>query len=134
MDLQDAQKYLDDGLKHIGTILHKLPGSTIFVRYIRSSYQNDPARSAIELAIVLFFVTYLLKPRSETKTRGHVELTEEEIDDMVDEWQPEPLVAKQTAFEEWDQEKLPVIVGFVMFLLFYVSAFLRFYSIKLLSI
>lgn len=113
MDLQDAQKYLDDGLKHIGLVLHKLPGSAMFVRYIRSSYQNDPARSAIELAIFLFFVTYLLKPRSESKTRGHVELTEEEIDDMVDEWQPEALVAKQSAFEEWESEKLPVIVGFV---------------------
>ena len=111
MDLQDAQKFLDEGLRQIGAILGKLPGSAMFVRYIRSSYQNDPARSAIELAIVLFFVTYLLKPRSESKTRGHVELTEEEIDDMVDEWQPEPLVSAQTAVEESDMEKLPVIVG-----------------------
>lgn len=31
----------------------------------------------------------------------------------MDEWQPEPLVAPQTAFEEADNEKLPVIIGFV---------------------
>jgi hypothetical protein len=35
----------------------------------------------------------------------------QEIDDLVDEWTPEPLVAPQTAFEEADNEKLPVIVG-----------------------
>jgi len=31
----------------------------------------------------------------------------------VDEWTPEPLVAPQTAFEEADAERLPVIVGYV---------------------
>lgn len=29
----------------------------------------------------------------------------------MDEWTPEPLVAPQTAFEEMENEKLPVIVG-----------------------
>jgi len=32
---------------------------------------------------------------------------------LVDEWTPEPLVAEQTAFEEEENAKLPVIVGFV---------------------
>jgi hypothetical protein len=31
---------------------------------------------------------------------------------LVDEWTPEPLVAPQTAFEESENEKLPVIVGY----------------------
>ena len=38
---------------------------------------------------------------------------EQEIDDLVDEWTPEPLVAPQTAFEEADAEKLPIIVGYL---------------------
>lgn len=37
----------------------------------------------------------------------------QEIDDLVEEWQPEPLVAPQTAFEEAEMEKLPIIVGYV---------------------
>lgn len=37
----------------------------------------------------------------------------QEIDDLVEEWTPEPLVAPQTAFEEAENEKLPVIVGYV---------------------
>lgn len=32
----------------------------------------------------------------------------------MEEWTPEPLVAPQTAFEEAENEKLPVIVGYVM--------------------
>jgi len=37
----------------------------------------------------------------------------------VDEWTPEPLVAPQTAFEEAENEKLPVIIGYVM--IYYAS-------------
>lgn len=36
---------------------------------------------------------------------------DQEIDDLVDEWTPEPLVAKTTPFEEAELEKRPVIVG-----------------------
>jgi len=32
----------------------------------------------------------------------------------VEEWTPEALVAPQTVFEEAENEKLPVIVGFVV--------------------
>ena len=37
-----------------------------------------------------------------------------EIDELVDEWTPEPLVAPQTRFEEAENEKRPVIVGYVL--------------------
>ena len=45
--------------------------------------------------------------------RGFRALTVEiqEIDDLVEDWTPEPLVAKPTVFEEADIEKRPVIVG-----------------------
>lgn len=35
----------------------------------------------------------------------------QEVDELVDEWTPEPLVAPQTSFEEAENEKIPVIVG-----------------------
>lgn len=35
----------------------------------------------------------------------------QEIDELVEEWTPEPLVAAPTPFEELDNEKRPVIVG-----------------------
>jgi serine palmitoyltransferase len=35
----------------------------------------------------------------------------QEIDELIDEWQPEPLVVEQTAFEVAETERLPVLVG-----------------------
>jgi 1,3-beta-glucan synthase len=88
--------------------------------------------------LVIFFVRYLLSPSYSTKDGNFVKLTEEvscsvsqwdgirrvgkgveltsgqEIDDLVDEWTPEPLVAPLTVFEEAENEKTPVIVGFVL--------------------
>lgn len=97
-------------LNSVSEQFHKLPGSAIFLRYVKSSYQNDPVRSAVELFLVLFAIRYLLARSYSTKP-GKVRLTEEEIDDLVDEWQPEPLVGKTTIFEDADLEKRAVIVG-----------------------
>ena len=93
---------------------HRLPGSAIFLRYVQSSYQDDPVRSAVELFLVLFAIRYLLSSPYSTKKEGgggYVKLSDEEIDDLVDEWQPEPLVSKTTSFEEDDLSKRSVIVG-----------------------
>lgn len=37
----------------------------------------------------------------------------QEIDELVEDWTPEPLAAPVTAFEEAENEKRPVIVGCV---------------------
>ena len=34
-----------------------------------------------------------------------------EVDELVADWTPEPLVTPQTSFEEAENEKRPVIVG-----------------------
>lgn len=111
MDLQDTQDWLQHVLHELSSQFQKVPGSAILLRYVKSSYQNDPVRSALELFLFLFAVRYLLAPKYSTQKKGHVALSEEEIDELVDEWQPEPLVAPQTAFEEAENEKRPVIVG-----------------------
>lgn len=56
---------------------HQVPGSSIIVRYIRSSYQNDPVRSAVELFLFLFAVYYLLAPSYSTTKSKNVPLTDE---------------------------------------------------------
>jgi len=89
----------------------KIPGSSIIIRYIRSSYQNDPVRSAVELFLFLFAVYYLLSPAYSTKKKTQIPLTDEEIDELVDDWTPEPLAIAPTPFEEAENEKRPVIVG-----------------------
>ncbi|KAI7160859.1 serine palmitoyltransferase [Hortaea werneckii] len=93
------------------TFLHQIPGSAIVLRYIRSSYQNDPVRSLVELLLVIFAIRYLTSPKYSTKKDKIVPLTEDEVDELVEDWTPEPLAAAETEFERIENEKRPVIVG-----------------------
>ena len=129
MDLHDVPSWLLGSLDELSSLFQKVPGSSIFLRYVKYSYQDDPVRSGIELFLCLFAVRYLLAPSYSTQKKSYVRLSEEvgirsasgagggadyeqEIDELVDEWTPEPLVAPQTAFEEAENEKRPVIAGY----------------------
>ncbi|KAL2163390.1 hypothetical protein VTH06DRAFT_5447 [Thermothelomyces fergusii] len=111
MDLHEVQTHLNEWLREASAAFQKVPGSAVLIRYVRSSYQNDPIRSAIELVLVIFFIRYLLSPSYSTSKQNYVQLTEDEIDELVEEWTPEPLVAPVTPQQEAELEKLPVIVG-----------------------
>ncbi|KAG6018092.1 hypothetical protein E4U54_004631 [Claviceps lovelessii] len=150
MDIELFQIKLSHGLQQAMSAFQKVPGSAVLLRYIRSSYQNDPVRSAIELILILFFIRYLLSPSYSTHKQNFVKLREDvctvpvpplavvmlyksphgpnalsklmtalansrldtqEIDELVDEWVPEPLVSEKTALEEAESERLPVIIG-----------------------
>ena len=76
MELQDAQSAIVRLLNDANVQFHKMPGSAIILRYIKSSYQNDPVRSAIELFLFLFAVRYLLAPKYSTDKAKKVSLTE----------------------------------------------------------
>lgn len=111
MDIHETQRLLSEYLNELSNLFHRLPGSAIILRYIKSSYQDDPVRSAVELFLFLFAVRYLLAPKYSTKP-GVVQLAEDEIDDLVDEWTPEPLVGEPTPMEAMEVEKRPIAVGY----------------------
>lgn len=77
MDLHDAQAFLTRHLNEVTTQFQKVPGSAMLIRYIQSSYQDDPVRSAIELILVVFFIRYLLAPSYSTHRQGYVALNPE---------------------------------------------------------
>jgi hypothetical protein len=77
MELQDVPQLLRENLHALTTQFQRIPGSAMLIRYVQSSYQDDPVRSAIELVLVLFFVRYLLAPSYSTKEKGFVKLSEE---------------------------------------------------------
>ena len=78
MDWDELQNVVAQLLNNVATQLQKLPGSSIAWRYIKSSHQNDPIRSAVELFLFLFAVRYLLASSySVQKHKGHVDLTED---------------------------------------------------------
>ena len=76
MDAEDVQKWLIQLSGELSELLHKLPGSAIVLRYVKSSYQDDPIRSAIELFLLLFALRYLLAPSYSTQKANNVKLTE----------------------------------------------------------
>lgn len=90
-------------------LLQRTPGSAVVVRYVRSSHQNDPVRTLVELLLFLVAVHYVFsKQYSPRKESNHVVLSEEEVDELVDEWTPEPLVEEQPELLKLD-ESLPIL-------------------------
>jgi hypothetical protein len=77
MEFQDAQKFVENSINEITNTFQKVPGSAMLIRYIQSSYQDDPVRSAIELVLVIFFIRYLLAPSYSTHNGNFVKLSEE---------------------------------------------------------
>ena len=92
---------------------HRLPGSPIIVRYIKSSYQNDPYRSLLEVLLFAFAVRTLLKGRTRGEGGGKnwVKLTEKEIDELVDDFTSQPLVDAPTSLDQLVLPTVPTIYG-----------------------
>ncbi|KAG8710392.1 serine palmitoyltransferase component [Ceratobasidium sp. 395] len=90
-----------------------IPGSAAVVRYVKASHQNDPFRTVLELILVVFAIRTLLmnRTRSDRAGKNFVKLAEKEIDELVDDWVPEPLCTPITAEEQADLASVPVISG-----------------------
>ncbi|KAG8956945.1 serine palmitoyltransferase component, partial [Tulasnella sp. 419] len=104
--------YANLSLSHAENTFNKIPGSPILVRYIKSSYKNDPWRSLLELFLVVFAIRTVFQSRTRARReKNFVKLTEKEIDELVDEWIPEPLATPLDSFEAHELATLPVISG-----------------------
>ncbi|PIA18465.1 PLP-dependent transferase [Coemansia reversa NRRL 1564] len=80
------------------------------LRYIKNSYKDDPFRTFLEVCLIGFIVWYMAKPKYNIGT-NKVELSEKEIDELVEEWRPEPLVPALTEFERETLDKAIMIDG-----------------------
>ncbi|KAJ3280427.1 serine palmitoyltransferase component [Borealophlyctis nickersoniae] len=92
---------------HVSTFV---PGSKLVFRYIRASHQNDPYRTLLEILLVVFMFWYF-GGRRHKPGEHRLELTEKEVQELIDEWEPEPLVPSLTEFQKVELEKVPVITG-----------------------
>lgn len=109
----------------------QIPGSAVVARYVKSSHQNDPGRTILELILAIFVIRTIFQSRSRRTEKGRVVLTEkvnyysfrfynisransrssQEIDELVDDWVPEPLTQPLSAADEAELASVPVIVG-----------------------
>lgn len=109
--LQDIGVLVNSTVEGAVTQVSKLPGSSILLRYIKSSYQNDPIRSLLEAFLLLFAIRYFLASKYSTSKQNYVKLEAHEIDELVADWEPEPLVKPLDDSERWKLEKIPIIFG-----------------------
>ena len=56
----------------------KIPGSAVVVRYVKSSHQNDPGRTILEVILIIYAIRTLLQSRTKVPPGGgkYVQLTE----------------------------------------------------------
>ncbi|WFD32323.1 serine C-palmitoyltransferase [Malassezia sp. CBS 17886] len=98
-------------LQQISRLFQAIPGSNIFLRYVRSSYQNDPFRTLLELVLFGFALRTILQNRSRSARSNFVELSRKDTDYIVKEFEPEPLSVPLTPAELDDLHGVAQIVG-----------------------
>ncbi|KAF7330927.1 Serine palmitoyltransferase 1 [Mycena venus] len=121
--------FLTYSLNNLESAFLRIPGSAVVVRYVKSSHQNDPGRTVLELILVAFAIFTLLQSRTRADRNGKhfIQFNEkvvvvlriediktetwQEIDELVDEWTPEPLAAPLDAIEASDLAAVPIVVG-----------------------
>ncbi len=58
--------FLSRSYTTLETNFYKIPGSAVVARYVKSSHQNDPGRTLLEVILIIFAIRTLLQSR----TRG----------------------------------------------------------------
>ncbi|CAO3642593.1 unnamed protein product [Cunninghamella blakesleeana] len=102
--------FINSTVHSVYELVIAIPGSSLAINYIKTAYQDDPFRICLELFLVFFAIKYMLSKKYKPHDNA-VKLTEKEIDELVEEWQPEPLVPKLTSYDKLNLEKTPLIVG-----------------------
>jgi len=92
----------------------KIPYTTSFVKYIYNVVKANPLRILLEVALVIFLIVYIRKDRYKVTTEIRNQLTEKEIEELIDEWEPEELVPDiSDDVRELELESVPTLKGIV---------------------
>ncbi|KAI0251514.1 serine palmitoyltransferase [Lactifluus subvellereus] len=111
--LEPLFAFLSYALIQAESAFYKIPGSHVVARYVKSSHQNDPGRTVLEILLALFAIRTLLqsRTRADNGEKHFIQFSKKEIDELVEEWTPEPLGAPLTAEEQSDLASIPVVSG-----------------------
>ncbi|CCH60483.1 hypothetical protein TBLA_0C06910 [Henningerozyma blattae CBS 6284] len=96
-------------------LLIHIPGGTQLLTYIKKSIHDDPYRAAVEIGLIVYGILYwLAKPKRTKKSYilndSKLLLSEREINDLIEDWEPEPLVDASILEEQrWRLQSIPVI-------------------------
>jgi serine palmitoyltransferase len=62
--------FLSHSLQAAESTFFKIPGSHVLARYVRSSHQNDPGRTLLEVILIIFAIRTLLQSRTRSERNG----------------------------------------------------------------
>lgn len=68
--LEPLLTFLAYSLSRLESTFYQIPGSAVVARYVKSSHQNDPGRTILELILVIFAVRTLLQSRTRGDKQG----------------------------------------------------------------
>ena len=68
--LQPLFVFLAYSLAKIEKTFNSIPGSAVIARYVRSSHQNDPYRTLLEVILIIFAIRTLLQSRTPADRSG----------------------------------------------------------------
>ena len=97
-------------ISYLAQVASTIPGSRIIFKYAYHSYQSDPFRLLLELLLIGFMTWYFVAKSYQPGTPAIV-LTEGEINELIQEWEPEPLVQPLTDFEKYELSKTSVFTS-----------------------
>ncbi|KAH7883087.1 serine palmitoyltransferase [Phlebopus sp. FC_14] len=111
--LEPLLTFLAYSLSQLESTFYKVPGSAVVARYVKSSHQNDPGRTLLELILIVFAIRTLLQSRTRGDKQGKtfIQFSEKEIDELVDEWTPDALVQPLSEWEQRDLYSVSIISG-----------------------
>lgn len=69
-NLEPLFSFLSSYYATFETTFSKIPGSAVVARYVRSSHQNDPGRTLLELILFLFAIRTILQSRTRADNSG----------------------------------------------------------------
>ena len=74
--LHSVLLFLSYMLSVVEDAFNKIPGSAVVVRYVKSSHQNDPGRSVLELILFLFAVRTLMQSRTRVDGKNFIKYSD----------------------------------------------------------
>jgi len=92
----------------------KLPYTMSFLTHIYNLIKENPLRVLLEICLVIFLIVYIRKDRYKVTTELRNQLTEKEIEELIDEWEPEELVPDiSDDVRKLELDSVPIVKGIV---------------------
>ena len=110
MNWPTIQLVLQTYAYRIYELVLQLPLGPSIIRYIKNSYQHDPFRIVLEVMLAIFTVKYILS-RPYSRKGDDIVLTEKEVEELVQEWEPEPLIPQDGLISETLVDAVPILQG-----------------------